>query len=209
MMGGDSALEFSRECSLSGKGDFVMMRKFVGFLLVVLLGWTSGASATPYSLAVIADNPVSYWRFEETEGTTAVDEMGANNGTYVGTPQFSLGGPPSPPYAGMVGDQSVGLNGQWVDLGTNSTLRLDNTDFTLEAWIYSAATPDSDGARVDTVFFQGGSNDPFTHEITSFHVGFPSGESAGNLNLSFYSDDGISLDVVDFSVVVNDMCRGP
>ena len=112
-----------------------MMRKVVLAVVAMLLAWTSGASATPYSLAVIADNPVSYWRFEETGGTTAVDEMGANNGTYVGTPEFGQSGPPKPPYAGMVGDQSVSLGGQYVDVGTNSNLRLDNTDFTLEAWV--------------------------------------------------------------------------
>jgi hypothetical protein len=39
-----------------------------------------------YSQSVIANNPVSYWRLNETTGTTAVDSMGVNNGTYVASP---------------------------------------------------------------------------------------------------------------------------
>src|SRR6185436_8004665 len=34
-----------------------------------------------YSL-IRRDGPRSYWRLGETSGTTAVDEIGANNGTY-------------------------------------------------------------------------------------------------------------------------------
>jgi hypothetical protein len=37
-----------------------------------------------YTQAVLADGPVSWWRLNETTGTTAVDAMGVANGTYVG-----------------------------------------------------------------------------------------------------------------------------
>jgi Concanavalin A-like lectin/glucanases superfamily/Calcineurin-like phosphoesterase len=35
-----------------------------------------------YRSVVLADSPVSYWRLGEASGTTAVDELGANPGTY-------------------------------------------------------------------------------------------------------------------------------
>ena len=139
------------------------MRKVIlAAVLVLMAGWSPGASATPYSLAVIADNPVSYWRFEETGGTTAVDEMGANNGTFIGAPQMNLDGPPSPPYGGMSGDRSISLygcpdvistacpDGQYVDVGSSQDIQLDGTDFTIEAWVKSEVP------GFGSVFFQGG-----------------------------------------------------
>ena len=37
-----------------------------------------------YFMEVFADTPVSYWKLDETTGTTAVDSVGGNNGTYAG-----------------------------------------------------------------------------------------------------------------------------
>lgn len=37
-----------------------------------------------YAALVIADGAAGYWRFGETSGTVAVDEIGTNNGTYTG-----------------------------------------------------------------------------------------------------------------------------
>ena len=37
-----------------------------------------------YAQEVLADSPVAYWRLGEASGTTAVDEMGSNDGTYNG-----------------------------------------------------------------------------------------------------------------------------
>lgn len=45
-----------------------------------------------YSLAVLALDPVAYWRLGEASGTVAVDEMGANNGTYVNAPTLGAAG---------------------------------------------------------------------------------------------------------------------
>lgn len=38
-----------------------------------------------YRDLIVAANPDVYWRFQETSGTTVVDEMGLYNGTYSGT----------------------------------------------------------------------------------------------------------------------------
>lgn len=51
-----------------------------------------GPYPDPYSDAVLATNPVGYWRLGEPSGTVAVDEMGANNGTYVNTPALGVAG---------------------------------------------------------------------------------------------------------------------
>ena len=46
---------------------------------------TQAAAGSAYQPAVLADNPVSYWRLGETTAT-AVDARGANNGTYLNSP---------------------------------------------------------------------------------------------------------------------------
>ena len=45
--------------------------------------------AGDYENIVVSDVPVSYWRLNETNGTVAIDRMGANNGIYTG---FGTGG---------------------------------------------------------------------------------------------------------------------
>lgn len=54
---------------------------------------TFGQAPATYRAAVLATSPLAYWRLgEATPGTgTAVDEMGANNGTYVGSPTAATG----------------------------------------------------------------------------------------------------------------------
>src|SRR5262245_7574611 len=42
-----------------------------------------GTSACAYRDLVIADQPVAYWRLGEMEGSTAADEMGMVQGTYM------------------------------------------------------------------------------------------------------------------------------
>jgi hypothetical protein len=46
-----------------------------------------------YRAAVIADSPAAYWRLGESSGTTAADETGSYNGTYVGSPTLGVSGP--------------------------------------------------------------------------------------------------------------------
>ncbi|MCP3976353.1 MAG: hypothetical protein GY720_17855 [bacterium] len=45
-----------------------------------------------YSHAVLADGPNVYWRLGESSGTVAVDELGANDATYVGSPGLGTSG---------------------------------------------------------------------------------------------------------------------
>ncbi len=46
-----------------------------------------------YRSLILSHGPVSYWRLGETSGTTAADEMGANNGSYVNGVTLNQNGP--------------------------------------------------------------------------------------------------------------------
>ncbi|HTR42225.1 MAG TPA: LamG-like jellyroll fold domain-containing protein [Pseudomonadales bacterium] len=54
-------------------------------------------AATTYEQAVLQYGPIAYWPLQETDGTTAYDVVGADNGTYTTTSitgsSFSLGNP--------------------------------------------------------------------------------------------------------------------
>jgi len=43
---------------------------------------TTDIGSSAYETAILADSPVGYWKLDETAGTTAVDEISANNLTY-------------------------------------------------------------------------------------------------------------------------------
>ena len=57
----------------------LLLSAFVGLAI------TNIALAGPYDAAVLADNPVAYWRFEDgssNDGDTAADSAGSTDGTY-------------------------------------------------------------------------------------------------------------------------------
>src|SRR5437588_12563469 len=85
-----------------------------------------GSASSGYRTAVLADNPVSYWRLGEGSGTTAADEQGTNSGTYVGSP--TLGQPGL-----LTGDPNtaVAFNGSSAKVEIPSI----QTPRTIEAWI--------------------------------------------------------------------------
>jgi len=49
------------------------------------------AAAAGYADEVLADNPLAYWRFEETSGSIVADEVGSNDGTVFGANLNVLG----------------------------------------------------------------------------------------------------------------------
>src|SRR6185369_17673000 len=66
-----------------------------------------------YAVEVLMDAPAAYWRLDEPSGTTAVDVIGAANGTYVGSPALSAPG-------AVALDDAVtfsGASGQRVNVG--------------------------------------------------------------------------------------------
>lgn len=87
-----------------------------------------------YQELVKYSGPVSHWRLGESTGPTAVDAMGVNNGTYTGTPTFSVTG-------AIVNntDTAISLSGDSIDGVTvphSATLDFERTDkFSFEAWV--------------------------------------------------------------------------
>ncbi|NEO97317.1 MAG: filamentous hemagglutinin N-terminal domain-containing protein [Symploca sp. SIO2E9] len=106
-----------------------------GFIPTVRASQSANIS---YEQTVLADNPVGYWRLDETSGTTAFDASGNNfNGTYRGDVSQGVAG-----VSGTAADFD-GVNGA-VDIGTvepDSSLDIDNQSFTIEAWIKPSDSP--------------------------------------------------------------------
>lgn len=91
---------------------------------------------TDYAATVLArPGLVSYWRLNETSGTSAADSKGANTGTYTNGPLLGK----ESPLTGS-GGTSVTFDGvnDFVSLGTSSTLQTPN--FTIEAWFKTTAS---------------------------------------------------------------------
>jgi hypothetical protein len=96
-----------------------------------------GTPATsPYTLAVLADNPVVYYRFEEAPGaTTAASSV-------TGSPDGMIDGTPTLGVAGRVGhayDFGVSVAAD-VDVSALGFDFIGNAPFTLEAWFYATMT---------------------------------------------------------------------
>ncbi|MGC2373063.1 MAG: LamG domain-containing protein [Solirubrobacteraceae bacterium] len=80
----------------------------------------------------MADHPVSYWRLNDSSGSTAVDQVGLNPGQITGA---TLGEPG--PFAGS-GSMRFEGSGD-VNLGTDPSLRPPN-NWTVEAWFKASAS---------------------------------------------------------------------
>lgn len=96
---------------------------------------------TGYLGAVLESQPASYWRLDETAGTTAVDRVAAKNGTYSGGYTLNQAGALS---GSGDSDPGISLNGStgWVTTPvTLATTQLAH--FSLEAWVKIAAAPTS------------------------------------------------------------------
>src|SRR5580765_5800693 len=91
----------------------------------------SNLALAAYLDEVLADNPIAYYRFEETSGTTANDTTGnSNNGTYTN---------------GVLIDQpsaaNLGRAARFDGIDDYvSTPRTVSTNFTLELWINTTAS---------------------------------------------------------------------
>jgi trimeric autotransporter adhesin len=102
------------------------------------------AAGSSYRDAVIADSPVAYWRLDDT-GTTALDQMGHDNGTYSGTCTHSVAG-------ALVGDPDTALELDGSSCEVVIADPMNQLEFTgtkpysVEAWIDNA--PVTVGFRV-------------------------------------------------------------
>lgn len=86
-----------------------------------------------YSTAILTESSlVSFWRLNETSGTTATDSKGSNNGTYTGGYTLSKNPIPS-----ELSTNSISLNGStgYINVGTPVTTLPTSGLYTLEAWV--------------------------------------------------------------------------
>lgn len=91
----------------------------VVFTLLISASALSAANSA-YQTAVLADNPLSYFRFNETSGTAADDLQSASNGIYLNSPTLGVSGDTG----GGASDNAVTLDGtnDGVRLATGTTL---------------------------------------------------------------------------------------
>jgi len=110
-----------------------------------------------YPSFVLSNNPVAYWRLNETNGSSiAVDAMGQYNGTYGAAVLSGVAGPQPPDFLGFeitnTAAQFVnGVNNSWI---TIPALNLNTNTVTITAWIYPLG---SQAAYTGLVFCRSGS----------------------------------------------------
>jgi hypothetical protein len=118
--------------------------KTLSFAIVVATSAVNTV-AQPYPSAVLGDNPVAYWRLEETSGTIAYDSSaaGTNNGIYTNAALDQTGyaeglatefgySPATDTNASAIFGESFDsyVSGMPIDFASTS-----NTSFSLEAWV--------------------------------------------------------------------------
>jgi hypothetical protein len=92
----------------------------------------SAASSFPrcYSDAVLGDSPVSYWRLDETSGTTATDSTGGRNGTYTNGPTIAQSGA----VPDGINNRSASVDGVNDYVNVPYASALNPATFTVEGW---------------------------------------------------------------------------
>lgn len=99
---------------------------------------TPPTSDDRYRQRVLESAPVSYWRLGEASGAAATDQLGANNGAYMGGPTLGA--------AGLLlsdrQDKAASLDGVNDYMRVPDSASLDLTDkITVEAWVKPRALP--------------------------------------------------------------------
>jgi len=111
---------------------------------------TAGAltiQAQPYPAAVNADNPTSYWPLNETSGTTAYDQIGGDNGSYLNVNlgqegyaeglagQFGYATPSDTSTSVGFGEAGTSSTGSYVSGIMLDKASVTNAEFSVEAWV--------------------------------------------------------------------------
>lgn len=111
-----------------------IVRKVHGLLLcLALLLIGNNVLASQYSDVIIADNPVAYWKLDETTGSVAVDSsIAANDATLIGNPtRNNPSGVPFDDGNSLLLNDSTTSN--YIELPDNGLLDLQV--FSFEAWV--------------------------------------------------------------------------
>jgi hypothetical protein len=123
-----------------------------------------------YEAGVIANNPIAYYRLNETNGTTAFDYWGGHPGTYGSASLFNVPGPQPPAYIGFeannTANQSASGNAASGVTNNFGTLNTNMASFTM--WLYPTAAQDNFTGLEQN---RGGSN-PGGFGYTSGYLGY-------------------------------------
>lgn len=96
----------------------------------------------PYPVTVLADSPIAFWRLDESDGNTAYDYVGGNNGTYTNTilDYTSSYNPNTDPTEGNA--PGFGINSTnnsyvgWIPTNINFAAPTNvNGEFSVECWM--------------------------------------------------------------------------
>ena len=133
----------------------------------------------PYQTTILADHPVSYWPFNETNGTVIHDLVGTNNGTCMNTSGLTLGGPGILYSNGVTTDTAIyfnDANSGYIQGPYSSTL--NTPQLTVEAWLKMPTFPDNNaGTDMNPLSF----NNANSPSGWAFEIPFP-----GNSNPQIY-----------------------
>jgi len=91
-----------------------------------------------YSSTVLSDTPTAYWRLGETTGTNAHDEIGSNDGTYMGTPILGTAG-------ALTGDSDTAFGAYGSYIAVPASAGIPSTNFSVEMWAKSGDFAGTDG----------------------------------------------------------------
>lgn len=143
------------------------------FPALLLSAWPLSAAQSGYRSVVLADNPIGYWEFDETSGTTAADSGGATQqpGTYE---NCTLGQASAFTALGT----AAGFDGSTsrVQIPQNAVFELGTGDFSVELWYSTPST-----GRGDIFNFKNENdfgifaNLSGSGEISGYHNGFLNG----------------------------------
>lgn len=102
------------------------------------------APIVTYSQAVLADNPIAYWRLDETNGTIANDFWGGYNGQYtnvtLGLPGYNVFDPDFAAGFGTISVTNSCIASIPIDFYTPG-----NATFSVEAWVKAGAQTSDNG----------------------------------------------------------------
>ncbi|HZV33144.1 MAG TPA: LamG-like jellyroll fold domain-containing protein [Verrucomicrobiae bacterium] len=115
------------------------------------------APTISYSQTVMADQPIAYWRLDETNGTIAHDSVGGHDGVYnnanLGAPGYNANDPDTAVEFGtlsLTGSYVGGIEG--IDFSTFA----NNATFSIETWVDSESFSEANGAGIVTYGYGGG-----------------------------------------------------
>ncbi|MGB7441472.1 MAG: filamentous hemagglutinin N-terminal domain-containing protein [Coleofasciculaceae cyanobacterium] len=133
----------------------------------------AGSQYASYNEAVQADNPVAYWRLDETGGLTAVDSVGNFNGTYRGNARAGVAGV-SGAAADFDGERGAIEVGR---VAAGSELDIPSQTFTVEAWI----RPNDSPPREQIYFSMHSANE--TRQSLQLEL-----DDDGSIDLAYFND---------------------